>query len=214
VTSGLNQVLTYTRDFHQPTGYLVIFKTCPEDLQFDFERSDSLVPFITFAGRTLYLLVIDICQYNLSASKRGTNKAYRLVEKDVRVVLTDTSGWLRRSLLRGGCGTSPSKTPIKGSSFGRRPSGVSGATRLGWRQRRQCVRPCSACPSVRSCNGCSRVPRALVFSEADSAGSDAPWTTAARRSRAVRSWAARAPAGSRSRPAATGGRCRDCRGPS
>jgi len=89
VKSGVNQLLTYTRDFHQTTGYLVVYKTCPDDLQFSFERTDSLVPFITLSGKTLFLLVVDICEYEKSASKRGTNKTYRIAEGDLSVTLAE-----------------------------------------------------------------------------------------------------------------------------
>jgi len=89
IKSGVNQVLTYARDFHQTVGYLVIYRICPADLQFSVERSDSLVPFVSIAGKTLYLMVIDICDYGASASKRGTLKAYHLLEQDLQVVLAE-----------------------------------------------------------------------------------------------------------------------------
>lgn len=85
IKRGVNQLLTYTRDFHQVTGYLVVYKTCPDDLQFYFERTDSLVPFITLSGKTLFLLVVDICEHEKSASKRGMNKTYRMTEDDLSV---------------------------------------------------------------------------------------------------------------------------------
>jgi hypothetical protein len=91
VKSGIHQLLTYTRDFHQTEGYLVIYRTCPADLQFSFERSDSLVPFVSISGKTLYLLVIDICDHAASASKRGTIKTYEVLEKELRLVLEEAS---------------------------------------------------------------------------------------------------------------------------
>lgn len=78
ITSGFNQLLTYTRDFHQGVGYLVIYRICPEDLQFEFATSDMLVPFLCVGGKTLYLLVIDICDHKSSASKRGPLKAHTI----------------------------------------------------------------------------------------------------------------------------------------
>lgn len=91
VKHGINQLLTYTRDFHQTVGYLVIYRTCPADLHFSFERADSLVPFVSIAGKTLYLMVIDICDYGVSASKRGTLKAYQLEEQDLCTLLEEPS---------------------------------------------------------------------------------------------------------------------------
>jgi hypothetical protein len=89
IKNGVNQLLTYARDFHQTAGYLVIYRTCPADLQFSFERTDSLVPFVALSGKTLYLLVVDICDYGVPASKRGANKAYELAEYELRTVLTE-----------------------------------------------------------------------------------------------------------------------------
>ncbi len=91
IRSGVHQLLTYARDFHQPVGYLVIFRTCADDLQFNFERADSLVPFVHLAGRTLYLMVIDICAHATSASKRGALRTYEIQESELRQVLQEAT---------------------------------------------------------------------------------------------------------------------------
>ncbi|MES2948170.1 MAG: hypothetical protein V4858_06450 [Pseudomonadota bacterium] len=88
---GLNQLLTYTRDFHQSVGYLVIYRTCPEDLHFTFDRSDSLVPFVNFGGKTLYFLVVDICEHASSASKRGALRAHLVQEDELRILLEEAA---------------------------------------------------------------------------------------------------------------------------
>lgn len=87
VKHGVNQLLTYTRDFNQLVGYLVVYRTCPEDLQFSFAGTDTLVPFVCLGGKTLYLMVVDICEYGTSASKRGVLRAHVLEESDLRTVL-------------------------------------------------------------------------------------------------------------------------------
>ena len=86
---GMNQLLTYTRDFHQSVGYLVIYRTCPEDLHFSFDRSDSLVPFVSIGGKTLYFLVVDICNHASSASKRGTLRAHKVEEAELRILIDE-----------------------------------------------------------------------------------------------------------------------------
>ena len=91
IKSGVNQLLTYTRDFNQTVGYLVIYRTCPADLQFSFERTDSLVPFVSVAGKTLYFMVVDICDYGVSASKRGALKAYQLEGQDLITQLEESA---------------------------------------------------------------------------------------------------------------------------
>jgi hypothetical protein len=80
VTHGVNQLHTYTRDFNQTAGYLVIYRTCPEDLHFSVAAANDVVPHINVGGKTLYFLVIDICQYDAGASKRGSLKAYSVDE--------------------------------------------------------------------------------------------------------------------------------------
>lgn len=89
VLSGVNQLLTYTRDFLQQVGYLVVYRTCQEDLQFSFARSDMLVPFMVIDGRIIYFLVVDVCEYSASASKRGPLKAHVIDEKEVRTVIKE-----------------------------------------------------------------------------------------------------------------------------
>jgi hypothetical protein len=89
VISGVNQLLAYTRDFLQQVGYLVVYRTCPEDLQFSFARSDMLVPFMVIDGRVIYFLVVDVCEYAASASKRGPLKAHLIDEEEVRTIIKE-----------------------------------------------------------------------------------------------------------------------------
>jgi hypothetical protein len=89
VLNGVNQLLTYTRDFHQQVGYLVVYRTCPEDLQFAFARSDMLVPFLVIDGRIIYFLMVDVCEYGASASKRGALKTHVIDENDVRTIIKE-----------------------------------------------------------------------------------------------------------------------------
>jgi len=89
ILKGVNQVLTYTRDFMQQVGYLVAYRTCPDDLQFSFARSDMLVPFMVIDGRVIYFLVIDVCEYGASASKRGALKTHLITEDGVRTVVNE-----------------------------------------------------------------------------------------------------------------------------
>jgi hypothetical protein len=87
--SGVNQLLIYTRDFLQQEGYLVVYRTCPEDLQFSFARSDMIVPFMVIDGRVIYFLVVDVCEYGTSASKRGPLKAHLIDEEEVRTIIKE-----------------------------------------------------------------------------------------------------------------------------
>jgi hypothetical protein len=89
VLSGVNQLLTYTRDYQQQVGYLVMYRTCQEDLQFSFARADMLVPFMVIDGHIIYFLMVDVCEYSASASKRGPMKTHVITEDEVRAVIKE-----------------------------------------------------------------------------------------------------------------------------
>jgi hypothetical protein len=76
---GFRQIYDYTKDYNEPFGYLVIFKTCAEDLSISMPHQESSIPFITHNNKTIFFLVIDICQYDETASKRGKLKSYELM---------------------------------------------------------------------------------------------------------------------------------------
>jgi len=78
IVKGFRQVYDYTRDFNEPFGYLVIFKTCEKDLAIQTERQESGFPFITHNNKTIFIVVVDIFDYPESASKRGKLEAYEI----------------------------------------------------------------------------------------------------------------------------------------
>lgn len=80
IADGVNQVHTYARDFNQEVGYLVIFKTCPETIHFSFGRENFLVPYVSVGGKVIYLMVVDLCNYGASASKRGALRTFEVTE--------------------------------------------------------------------------------------------------------------------------------------
>ena len=80
--SGFNQIYSYTRDFNESVGYLIIFKTCGADLRVAVSESTSHIPFITHNNKVIFLLVIDIFPYEESASKRGALKTIEITEAD------------------------------------------------------------------------------------------------------------------------------------
>lgn len=84
LASGVHQVHTYARDFNQEVGYLVVYKTCPEAIDFTFSSIGQHAPYVTVGGKIIYIFVVDICKYETSASKRGAMKVHS-VEQDVLV---------------------------------------------------------------------------------------------------------------------------------
>jgi len=84
IASGFHQIYTYTLDFNQPSGYLVIFKTCEHDLKFALSDGISSVPFITHNNKTIFFITIDIFPHEQSASKRGHLKSYVISSPDLQ----------------------------------------------------------------------------------------------------------------------------------
>lgn len=79
IVKGFRQIYDYTKDYNEPFGYLVVFKTCEEDLSIPTPHQESAVPLITHNCKTIFLVVIDLCDYGgLPASKRGKIKAHEI----------------------------------------------------------------------------------------------------------------------------------------
>jgi hypothetical protein len=79
--SGFRQLYDYTKDFNEPFGYLVVFRTCKENLSIEPGPQESPVPFIQVNRKTILVPVIDICACSKSASKRGKLKKYEITKE-------------------------------------------------------------------------------------------------------------------------------------
>jgi hypothetical protein len=79
IIKGFRQVYDYTKDFNEPFGYLVVFKTCEQDLSIPTQNQESAIPFIAHNNKTIFIVVIDIFPYDESASKRGKLKAHEIL---------------------------------------------------------------------------------------------------------------------------------------
>ena len=78
LAKGFHQVYHYTKDYNEPFGFLVIFKTCEGDLSIAMPGQESAFPFITHNHKTIFLIVIDICQYEKTASNAASSRLGRL----------------------------------------------------------------------------------------------------------------------------------------
>jgi hypothetical protein len=83
ICSGFRQVYQYLLDYNESFGYLIIFKTCEEDLKFSLKPKEEFVPFITHNNKSIFLITIDIFIYEKSASKRGRLKTVEITETDL-----------------------------------------------------------------------------------------------------------------------------------
>lgn len=83
IIAGFNQVYTYTRDFNEAFGYLIIYKTCEKDLKFTLTSQTQSVPYVIHNNKTIFFITIDIFDYKKTASKRGTLQSVEITEDDL-----------------------------------------------------------------------------------------------------------------------------------
>lgn len=91
IINGFNQVYTYTKDFNEPFGYMIIYKTCEKDLKFALTSQTQSVPFVIHNNKTIFFITIDIFDYENTASQRGTLQAVEITEDDL-INITEEQG--------------------------------------------------------------------------------------------------------------------------
>jgi hypothetical protein len=83
LVSAFNQAYTYARDYNEPAAYLVVYKMCKEDPHFLVPAADAMFPFISLNNKTVFFVVVDICEHGAPASKRGVLKSIEISEADL-----------------------------------------------------------------------------------------------------------------------------------
>jgi hypothetical protein len=85
IKRGIHQVYHYLQDFHQPIGYLLVFKGTPKllDLQFSGGSLPD-VPSVTIGDKTIFVVQVDIYPHEESASKRPIPDRETIAEAELR----------------------------------------------------------------------------------------------------------------------------------
>ena len=83
LTAAFNQIYTYTLDFNEPFGFLVIFKTTEDSLHFALPEKSASASFLIHNNKTIFFITIDLFPHNLSASKRGQLRSVEITESDL-----------------------------------------------------------------------------------------------------------------------------------
>lgn len=83
IAKGFNQIYLYTLIYNEPIGYLVIFNTSGKDLKFAVREHTQSTPFVVHNNKTIFIIVIDIYPYEVSASKRGVIETIEITEQDL-----------------------------------------------------------------------------------------------------------------------------------
>jgi hypothetical protein len=81
IAKGFRQLYDYTLNYNEPFGYLVVFKTCEEDLKFSLKNEDKFINYIIHNNKTIFFVVIDIFNYEKTASQRGKLKSIEITEE-------------------------------------------------------------------------------------------------------------------------------------
>jgi hypothetical protein len=88
--SAFNQAYTYARDYNEPTAYPVVFKMSKEDPHFLVLAADAMFPCLSLHNKTVFFVVVDICEHGAPASKRGPLKSIDISQADlIRSVESD-----------------------------------------------------------------------------------------------------------------------------
>jgi hypothetical protein len=69
IEQGFRQTLQYLNDHNTSSGYYLIYRTCEESLNFPADGTLQEIPYITHAGKTVYIVQLDIHRRESSASK-------------------------------------------------------------------------------------------------------------------------------------------------
>lgn len=80
---GFNQVYIYTCDFNEPFGYLIVFKTCENDLKINVNQEIYSTPYVNHNNKTIFIITIDIFPHVKTASNRGVLTSYLLEGKSL-----------------------------------------------------------------------------------------------------------------------------------
>jgi hypothetical protein len=89
IAKGFNQLYSYCVDFNSPVGYLIIFKTTPDDLRLVLPEQSYGTPFAVLNNKTIFFIIIDIFPHDESASKRGRVHGYELTEQNLFELLAE-----------------------------------------------------------------------------------------------------------------------------
>ncbi len=83
IQKGFNQIYTYTQQYNEPFGYLIIFKTSEIELQFSLSSISKPVPIVTHNHKTIFFIVIDLYSYSKPVSQRDPLRAIEITEEEL-----------------------------------------------------------------------------------------------------------------------------------
>lgn len=70
IIKGFGQLLHYLGQYNASNGYLLVYKTCEEQLVIEGADQLGQIPLVRCEGKAVFIMVVDLCQYRESVSKR------------------------------------------------------------------------------------------------------------------------------------------------
>lgn len=89
ICKGFGQIYTYTQQFNEPFGYLVIYNISDRDLRFALSQV-ARVPVVVHNHKTIFLMTIDIHPHAKPVSQRDPLKAIEITEEDLIQIIGDS----------------------------------------------------------------------------------------------------------------------------
>jgi hypothetical protein len=83
ICQGFRQIYQYTIDYNETFGYLVIFKTCANDLKLALTSQEQATPFVIHNHKKIFVVTIDVFPHDKPASKRSLPKTIEITQDDL-----------------------------------------------------------------------------------------------------------------------------------
>lgn len=83
ICKAFNQIYTYTQQYNEPFGYLIIFKVTDKDLSFSLSMSSRNLPVVIYNHKAIFLITIDIYPNPKPVSQREPLKVVSITEEDL-----------------------------------------------------------------------------------------------------------------------------------
>lgn len=87
---GFHQVYSYTQQYNEPFGYMVIFNVSGQSLRFALECTGH-IPMVLHNNKTIFLLSIDIHYPPIAPSKSGMLRPIEILEEELVRVQAESS---------------------------------------------------------------------------------------------------------------------------
>ena len=72
IISGFRQIVSYSNDYNKPIGYLLVFNMDQAELNLVTQHNDDSLPAkVIFAGKTYFIIFVNLSPFSEPASKRG-----------------------------------------------------------------------------------------------------------------------------------------------